>query len=33
MMVIGAHYEESLDWFGFSASSMFWYVEETVCMY
>ncbi|UJP03040.1 MAG: hypothetical protein LZF85_00810 [Nitrosomonas sp.] len=29
--VIGAHHEESLDWFGFSANSMFRHVEETVC--
>jgi len=31
-MMIDAHYEESLDWFGFSASSMFRYVAETVCI-
>ena len=29
--VIGAHHEESTDWFGFSAHSIFRKIEETVC--
>lgn len=29
--VIGAHHEESTDWFGFSANSIFRRIEETVC--
>lgn len=31
-MVIGAHHDESRDWFGFSAHSMFRHIAETVCM-
>lgn len=29
--VIGAHHEESTDWFGFSVNSSFRKIEETVC--
>ncbi|WP_292921412.1 surface-adhesin E family protein [Nitrosomonas sp.] len=29
--VIGAHHEESRDWFGFSANSMFRHIAETIC--
>lgn len=31
-MVIGAHHEDSLDWFGFSANSIFRHIAETVCI-
>lgn len=31
-MVIGAHHEDSRDWFGFSANSMFRHIEETICI-
>ncbi|SEF80422.1 surface-adhesin E family protein [Nitrosomonas ureae] len=31
-MVIGAHHEESREWFGFSANSMFRHIAETVCI-
>lgn len=31
-MVIGAHHEDSLDWFGFSANSMFRHIAETICI-
>ncbi len=30
--VIGAHHEESRDWFGFSANSMFRHIAETICI-
>ena len=30
-MVIGAHHEESTEWSGFSANSIFRKIEETVC--
>lgn len=31
-MVIGAHHDESRDWFGFSANSIFRHIAETVCI-
>lgn len=31
-VVIGAHHNDSDNWFGFSANSMFQHIEETVCI-
>ncbi|MBY0483575.1 MAG: hypothetical protein K2P83_03510 [Nitrosomonas sp.] len=31
-MVIGAHHDESRDWFGFSANSIFRHIAETICI-